>query len=113
VSKPTPKYVQPERNAKGRLWAKGSLKHGLKIGDDVHREFEMQESITGDFFAAENEVSPEKTLTFSAALIARQLVRVGSYTGPFTHGMLGTLRTADFNTLRQAQTELDVLGEAE
>jgi|GEM_PF-765019 Mu-like prophage FluMu protein gp41 len=115
MSKPkySPKYVQPERNDKGRLVAKGTLKHGLKIGDEVHREFEMQEPNTGDLFAAEQETTVQNVMTFNGALMARQLVRIGSFAGPFTLGMIGTLRTVDFNLLREAQTELDVLGEAE
>lgn len=108
-----PKYVQPSRNAAGRLVAKGTLKKGLKIGDEVHKDFEMQEPITGDMFAAEAETPAQNVITFNAALMARQLVSIGTYTGPFTLGMIGSLRATDYNTLREAQVELDLLGEAE
>jgi phage FluMu protein gp41 len=106
-----PKFVQPERNADGRLVARGTFIRGLKIGERMYTSFEMQEAIMGDLIDAEKEASIDNPLGYSAALIARQLVRTGDYEGPFKPGMLRTLRAADFNLLRKAQMELDELGE--
>jgi phage FluMu protein gp41 len=44
-------------------------------------------------------------------LLARQLQSLGSYQGPFTLGMLRSLKAFDFNTLREAQAEFDLAGE--
>jgi phage FluMu protein gp41 len=105
------KYVQTERNAAGRLVAKGSLKHGLKIGAEVHQVFEMQEPITGDLLSAERVASIDNPLNFNTALLARQLISIGSFVGPFSSDLLSALRVADFNLLREAQAELSLLGE--
>ncbi|HEX7124681.1 MAG TPA: hypothetical protein VF406_02755 [Thermodesulfobacteriota bacterium] len=91
----------------------GTLPKGLKIGGEVHRAFVLREATTQDYFDAETEVPTERFLTFHAALLCRQLVRVGTFEGPFTLAMLGTLHPADFDVLRQAQRELERLGEGE
>lgn len=106
-------YLQSERDAKGRLIAKGLLKHGLKIGDAVCKHFTLQEAITADLLAAEDTASIQQALGFSAALLARQLVSIDEFDGPFTPGMLGQLRVGDFNILRAAQLEIDKAGEIE
>ncbi|WP_028008683.1 phage tail assembly protein [Solimonas flava] len=91
---------------------KGTLKHGLKIGDVVHKEFELREATTGDMFDAEAEVTPNQPLGFSGALICRQLVRIGTFEGPFVLGMLRKMKPTDFALLRAAQLEAEKLGEA-
>jgi phage FluMu protein gp41 len=45
--------------------------------------------------------------------VALQLMSIGDYNGPFTRGMVGTLKQADFRMLREAQAELDFMGEFE
>lgn len=104
------KYVQPER-INDRLIAKGTLRKGMKIGGEVAKEFEMREAITADLLAAETDASTENALNFNAALLSRQLVRVGTFEGPFTVGMIGKLCTQDFKILRDAQAEFDIVGE--
>lgn len=89
----------------------GTLKHGLKVGDQVHKEFELREALAGDMFAAEADADASRPMTFRAALIARQLVRVGGFEGPFSLGMLGRLKGADMAILFKAQQELDEAGE--
>ncbi|MDI3259697.1 MAG: phage tail assembly protein [Sinobacteraceae bacterium] len=90
----------------------GKLKHGLKIGAETHYDFELRELTTQDLFDAEDQASADKGLTFNAALLTRQLVRVGTFSGPFTLAMIGKLKPADYARLRKAQAELDALGEA-
>ncbi len=89
----------------------GQLKHGMTIGATVHTEFELREALTEDLFEAEKTVGVDTPITYSGALLCRQLVRIGDFTGPFTVRMLGKLKKADFRILRQAQAELDVEGE--
>lgn len=93
------------------LTKSGTLQHGLKVGDQVHKEFEMREALAGDFFAAEADAIADKPMSYRGALIARQLVRVGTFEGPFTMGMLGRLKGSDFAILLQAQRALDEAGE--
>lgn len=108
-----PTYVQPERDEQDRLLAKGTLKKGLKIGADVHRDFVMREGNTGDLLAAELDSSTNTPLNFTLQCVTRQLVRIGTYEGPFTLKMLGTLSSGDSARLREAHAELDLVGEAE
>ena len=91
----------------------GPLKVGIKIEGNLHKTFEMREALLDDLLDAENEVDVTKPLNFNAELVARQLIKVGSYEGPFTVGMLrGRMKPADWRILRAAQTELDLMGEA-
>lgn len=94
--------------------ATGTLKHGLKIGEEVHTAFEMRPVMSAqEMFDAEQDASVETPLTFNAALMARQLVRIGSYTGPFTVGLIGTLSPVDYGFLRTAQMKLSNEGNGE
>lgn len=85
------------------------LRFGMKIGDAVHREFEMREATVEDMFEAEQLVDTSRPLAFNGQMMCRQLVRVGSFEGPFTLGMIRKLRPADYAVLRKAQLDLDVL----
>lgn len=108
----SPKYVQADRTSSGRLVAKGTLKHGLKFGDQVaQRDFELHEARAGDLMDAELSADLSKALNFSVALLAKQLVKLGTYEGPFTVGLLRDLRGHDLHTLREAQAEFDIVGE--
>jgi phage FluMu protein gp41 len=92
----------------------GTLKHGLKIGDQVHKEFEFRPEVTaGDYFAAEDEAGGNGTLRFKAALVARQLVRIGSFTGPFSSAVLGKLKPTDLAKLYGVRDALEDEGNAE
>jgi len=91
----------------------GSLKHGLKVGDETHMDFVLREPTTGDLLDAENDADVSKPLNYTAALLARQLVRIGSYEGPFTTSMIRRLHRVDFAMLMQAQREVDTAGEGE
>lgn len=89
----------------------GTLRNGLKVGEEVHKEFEMRAPTTGDLIDAEADCDVGRPLGFSAALIARQLVRIGTYEGPFTGGIIRRLDTRDFALLSEAQRALDSQGE--
>lgn len=91
----------------------GSLKHGLKVGDDVHKDFVLREGSAQDYFDAEAEADSNKPISYRAALVARQLVSIGSYKGPFTVRMLGKLKPVDLNKLMEARDALEAEGEAE
>ena len=90
----------------------GTLQHGLQIGDQVHKEFELREALAGDMFEAEADAPTDRAMTYRCALIARQLVRVGTFTGPFTLATLAKLKGPDIAILLAAQAELDAAGES-
>lgn len=87
----------------------GQLKHGLFHKDQPQREFEMRGVQTaGELFEAEIESGGvHNQLAFNGALMARQLVRVGECTGPFSIEQIRALSPADFSILRTAQMNLD------
>lgn len=87
------------------------FKKGMKVGKETHKEFELRQMTTDDLLDAENEVSSAKPLNFSAALASLQLVRVGTYNGPFTLKMVRALDPEDFNILRESLGEVAALGE--
>lgn len=91
---------------------KGTLKHGLKLGESLLKNFEMRESTTADMFAAEAIAGVDTPLQFNGAMMSIQLVRVDDYEGPFTIEMIASLRKTDYSILRDAQMRLDKLGEA-
>lgn len=91
---------------------KGTLKHGLKLGEQTLKAFELRAASTADMFAAEAIAGVDTPLKFNGALMTVQLVRIDDYTGPFTIEMIGKLKTADYAILRAAQLEVDRLGEA-
>lgn len=109
----TYRHVQAERDDKGRLQATGTLKKGIKIGSEQHKSFVMREINTGDLLDAEREATTDTALNYNAAVLVRQLVKIGSFEGPFTIGMIRALPPGDFNTLREAQAELSIAGEVE
>jgi phage FluMu protein gp41 len=88
----------------------GELKHGLKIGDTVHTHFVLRPALTGDLFDAEEIVPANRALAYRAALLGCQLVRMGSYTGPFDLALLRKLHTADFDILVEAQQQVERQG---
>lgn len=91
----------------------GILKHGLKVGTEVHKSFEIREASAGDLFAAEVEVTPERQYSFAAAMLCQQLLSIGTFTGPFTLAVLGKLKRSDLSILQEARLALDEEGEAE
>jgi phage FluMu protein gp41 len=107
------KYVQADRDDKGRLVAKGRLKRGLKIGTEVHHDFVLHEALTGDLLDAEREASTDLPLNFNMALLVRQIESVGTYSDAITLGMLRNLSPGDSATMREAQAELSIAGEVE
>lgn len=91
----------------------GQFKKGMKVGKEVHKEFELREMTTADMLDAELEVTAAKPMNFSAALASLQLVRVGDYDGPFTLKMVRALAPEDFNELRAGLDKVATLGEEE
>ncbi len=92
--------------------ASGTLKHGLKIGGELEKDFIMREAIAGDMFAAEDQVSMDKPLSFNAAMMAAQLIKMGSLDGVDFYD-IKSAKPEDFAILRNAQEALEIEGEPE
>lgn len=89
-----------------------TLKHGFKVGEELLKDVVLREAGTGDLFDAERDAPYGNPLAYNGALMARQLVRAGTFQGPFTLGMIRKLKPVDYAILRSAQLELIELGEA-
>lgn len=87
------------------------LPGGLLINGTKHTDFELRQADVGDMIDAEEDADVSKPVTYNTALLCRQLVRVGTFDGPFTMALLRRLTPAGFMRLRDAQKELDALGE--
>lgn len=91
----------------------GTLLHGLKVGKDTLKEFEVRPSNTGDMFDAEEIASPAKPLAYRGALICIQMVRLGDIEGPIEFDLIRKLDRNDFEMLTDAIVEADLLGNVE
>lgn len=91
--------------------ATGRLVLGLEIQGTVHKDFEMRAYTVGDLIDAEAEAMVAQVITFNAFLMTQQLVRVGTFTGPFSLNMLRRVKPQDWRILRGAQQELEAMGE--
>lgn len=92
---------------------KGTLKHGLKVGDAVYKDYEIRESDTNDMFAAEDDAPAHKRLSYNGALLARQIVRLGELSGPFDLAWLKKLHKDDVRKLFDEQDKVEELGKSE
>lgn len=91
----------------------GDLRYGLTIDGVMMKPFVMRDATVDDLLDAETEADITKPLNFNAQLMVRQLLRVGTFEGPFTLNMIRRLKPADWRILRAAQSEIDAQGEAE
>lgn len=91
----------------------GTLTRGLRIGDAVHKAFELRAATTGDLLDAEADAPVDHRLGFRTALLARQIVKLGSLSGPLDFKLLRGLHPADFDELSRAQQQADEEGNAE
>ncbi|WP_292999571.1 phage tail assembly protein [Nevskia sp.] len=89
----------------------GTLRDGITISGKTHLEFELREPTTDDLFEAEDEAGTDTPLKFNGAVIARTLVRCGTFNGPFTFQMIRKLTRRDYVTLSNAMKEAEKLGE--
>ncbi|WP_424682915.1 phage tail assembly protein [Frateuria sp. YIM B11624] len=92
---------------------KNTLKHGLKVGEATYKDYEIREATTADLFAAEEHAPVSKRLTFKAAMLGQQLVRLGELSGPIDLKVLGKLHPADFDQLCEDMDKADKQGNAE
>lgn len=93
--------------AKGLTFT-GTLAEGAEVDGVFHREFELRLPTVGDNVDAIDQVGGHNGTALSAALLARQLVRLGTLEPKqITYDLLCTLHPADFNQLDAASGELE------
>lgn len=84
------------------------------VGGQQVTEIELRPPVVDDLFEAENEVNPATNPNrYRAALACRQLVRAGTFTGPFTTGQFRQMKPSVFSAILAAAEEAEKLGEAE
>jgi len=85
----------------------GTLPIGITVDGVTHREFELRPATLGDNIDAIDEVGAENQLKLSAAMMARQLVKLGTLPeDKINTALLRTLRTEDWNALDVEAMEL-------
>lgn len=74
-------------------------------------EVEVRGLVVEDMVEAEKEAHPGAAPTaFSVALACRQIVRAGSYTGPFAPAQFKGMKPKTWYAIRDAMEEADKLG---
>lgn len=82
------------------------------VGAQVATDVEVRPALLEDLLEAEKEAHPGVSPTgFNVALACRQIVRAGTFTGPFTIGQFKAMRPANWYAIRDAVAEADELGE--
>jgi len=86
----------------------GTLPYGLEVDGVVHSDFELRAAILSDNIEAIDEVgASENNLKLSAAILARQITRLGTLDVKKIDGkLLGTMCIEDWNALDAAASEV-------
>lgn len=85
----------------------GTLPIGFTVDGVVHKDFELRRPNLGDNIDAIDEIGSENQLALSAAIMARQLVKLGSLPkDKITTALLRSADLDDWNALDLAATEL-------
>lgn len=87
------------------------LPRGMKIGQETHKDFELRAPLVEDMIEAEKVVDARLIHAFNLELLARVIIRVGSYTGPFTPNMFKPQPRANYNAMVNALLEVEDMGE--
>ena len=86
----------------------GSLEEGVKVDGVVHRDFELRSPTLQDNIEAVDEVGGHHGVAVNAALLARQLLRLGTLDRKqISYDLLCTLHPADYNILDAAAARLE------
>lgn len=86
----------------------GTLAQGVEVDGALHREFELRLPTLGDNIDAVDEVGGHNGVAINAALLARQLVRLGTLKPEqITYELLCSLHPKDFNQLDAAGDALE------
>lgn len=81
------------------------------IGGQVAKDIEVRPALMEDVCNAEQDASPMRPNSFNVQMACLQVVRAGTFTGPFAPGHFRTMRAAQFSVIAAAMQEADQLGE--
>jgi hypothetical protein len=86
----------------------GTLPIGVLIADVLHRDFELRPVLVQDNIEAVTEVGTVNPVELSAAIFARQLVRLGTLERKqITTDLVRGMHIADFNEIERGAVELE------
>ncbi len=90
------------------LRVSGTLLEGVKVGDEVHRDFVLRPPTVQDNMDAVDEVGSHNTVAVSAAILTRQIVKLGTLKPEeITLELIAGLHPSDFNLIEQKADELE------
>lgn len=86
----------------------GALETGALVDGVTHRDFELRLPTVRDNIDAVDEVGSTNGVALSAAILARQLVRLGTLKPEqITFDLVADLHPSDYNQLEEAAAELE------
>ena len=90
-----------------KLTQTGTLPIGVEVDSALHRDFELRPVLVQDNIDAVTEVGTANPVELSAAIFARQLVRLGTLEATqITTDLVRTLHIADFDEIERGAVEL-------
>ena len=88
-----------------------TLKRGIKVGDEYHKDLVLREPIVEDMITAEQLAKGGGEIAFRTALLNVCLVRVEGCDVPVTPKMLSQISLPDYNLMLDVFDELQQEGE--
>ena len=88
-----------------------TLKRGIKVGDEYHKDLVLREPIVEDMITAERIATGEGQIAFRTALLSVCIERVEGCDVPLTPKMLSKISLSDYNCLLDEFDELQKEGE--
>jgi hypothetical protein len=90
-----------------KLTQTGNLPIGVEVAGVLHRDFELRPVLVQDNIDAVTEVGTANPVELSAAIFARQLVRLGTLEAKqITTDLVRALHIADFDAIERGAVEL-------
>lgn len=91
-----------------KLTQTGQLPLGVEVDGTVHRDFELRAPTVEDNIVGIDEVGMANPVALSAALFARQLVKLGTLTrAQIDTALIRTMHPKDFDALERAAMDLE------
>lgn len=87
------------------------LKKPWKVGGQESTEIEVRPSTVDDTCEAEAHCSPARPNGFMVEMACRQVLRCGTFAGPFAPAHFKSMKSPKFDEICQAMREADQLGE--
>jgi phage FluMu protein gp41 len=87
------------------------LKKPWKVGGVEAMDIEVRPATVADTCEAELKASPIHPNAFTVEMACLQVMRAGSFTGPFAPSHFKQMSDARFRVIRDAMQEADQLGE--